>query len=74
MKTILIAASLLVTTSAFAAEQSKGEASAEFRMKVATCKATAKTDGVKTNSPDFYSYMGGCLDRVHVAVNVDGAK
>jgi hypothetical protein len=72
MKTILLAsAALLIATSAYAG---KAEDSATFRVKVVTCKASAKTDGVKTNSAEFYSYMGGCLDRVTVAVNLAPAK
>lgn len=69
MKTIVTASILaLLSTAAFAA--SKGEDSAVFRMKVATCKTMAKTDGVKTSEPAFYAYMGTCLDKVTVAVNV----
>ena len=62
------------STAGYAADLTKGEESATFRVKVATCKATAKADGVKTNSSAFYGYMGACLDRVNVAVNVTPAK
>ncbi len=69
MKMILaLSFATLLASNAFAA--SKGEDSANFRLKVATCKATAKTDGVKTNDAAFYAYMGACLDKVTVAVNV----
>ncbi len=68
MKYLILATALLASSSAFAG--SKAEASAAFRLKVATCKATAKTDGVKATTPDFYGYMGACLDRVTVAVNL----
>lgn len=71
MKYLLASTAVLFTiTSAQAADQSKAEQSASFRLKVATCKATAKADGVKSTTAGFYSYMGACLDRVTVAVNV----
>jgi len=63
---------LFAITSAHAG--SKAEDSATFRLKVATCKATAKADGVKSTTPDFYAYMGTCLERVTVAVNIEGSK
>lgn len=72
MKTIFYASAaafiLLLNGSAFAADLSKAEQSAGFRLKVASCKAQAKTDAVKATSSAFYSYMAGCIDRVTVQV------
>lgn len=72
MKTIFYASAaafvLLLNGSAFAGELSKGEQSAGFRLKVASCKAQAKTDSVKQTSSAFYTYMAGCIDRVTVNV------
>jgi hypothetical protein len=69
-KYLVILASLAIASTAHAADQSKAEQSAAFRLKVATCKAQAKESGVKTNSSDFYAYMGPCLDKVTIAVNI----
>ncbi len=66
----LLASTALIFAISTAQAGSKAEDSAAFRLKVATCKATAKADGVKSTTPDFYGYMGACLDRVTVAVNV----
>lgn len=63
---------LLINGSAFAG--SKAQDTAEFRVKVAACKAEAKEHKVKTSSAEFYGYMGACLDRVTVAVNVAPVK
>jgi hypothetical protein len=80
-----LALAILGTTGAYAADAqrpakplgeagTKAEASAIFRLKVATCKADAKSAGVRTTTPDFYAYMGTCLDRVTVAVNIEPSK
>jgi hypothetical protein len=71
MKYLLIAsfASLLATT-AFAAEISKTQQTAEFRVKAAVCKAQAKGASIALASSEFYTYMGTCLDRVNVAVSI----
>ncbi len=81
MKFNFFAAAFLATcavagysTAGYAADISKAQETAEFRVKVASCKAIAKTDGVKASSSEFYGYMAGCLDRVTVAVNVAPAK
>lgn len=75
MKYLLTASILALSIGAVnAADLSKGEASAQFRLKVAACKAEAKDSGVKTASAEFYSHMSGCLDRTTVAVNVVPAK
>lgn len=58
----------LLTSQAFAAELSKAEQSAGFRLKVASCKAQAKTDGVKATTSAWYTHMAGCIDRVTVQV------
>jgi hypothetical protein len=73
-KIALIAASLFIASTAHAADQSKAEQTAIFRVKVATCKAQAKEHGVKTASSEFYAYMGECVDRVNVAVDTTPAK
>lgn len=59
---------LILNGSAFAGELSKGEQSAAFRLKVASCKAQAKTDGVKAVASAWYTHMAGCIDRVTVQV------
>lgn len=74
MKYALIAASILFASHANAADISKAEQTAQFRVKVATCKADAKVHGVQTASSAFYSYMGACVDRVSVAVAIEPAK
>jgi hypothetical protein len=58
----------LLASQAYTAELSKGEQAAGFRLKVASCKAQAKTDSVKQTSSAFYTYMAGCIDRVTVNV------
>lgn len=65
-------ACLMISSSAFAA--GKGQETAEQRLKVAACKDDAKSAGIKTSAPDFYSHMAGCLDRTTVAVNVTPVK
>lgn len=71
MKYLLTASILALSIGAVnAADLSKGEASAQFRLKVAACKAESKASGVKTSSADFYSHMAGCIERVTVAVNI----
>ena len=69
----VIAASAIAgyTTAGHAAELGKAGQSAEFRLKVAVCKADAKDSGVKTASTDFYNYMAACIGRVNVAVNLE---
>lgn len=75
MKYLLVTAfASLLASSAFAADISKAEQTAQFRVKVATCKADAKAHGVQTASSAFYSYMGACVDRVSVAVAIEPAK
>jgi|HubBroStandDraft_1064217.scaffolds.fasta_scaffold05219_5 hypothetical protein len=64
----------LIGSQAFAAELSKGETTAQFKLKVAACKAEAKESGVKTSSADFYSHMAGCIERVTVAVQIAPEK
>jgi hypothetical protein len=71
---LTIAFSVLLASSAFAAEQSKAEQSAIFRVKVANCKAQAKAHAVATSSAEFFSYMGECVDRVTVAVSTVPTK
>lgn len=58
----------LLTSQAFAGELSKGEQSAGFRLKVASCKAQAKTDGVKAITSAWYTHMAGCIDRATVNI------
>lgn len=72
MKTIFYTSAalctLLLAGSAYAADLSKGEQSAAFRLKVASCKAQGKADGVKQTTSAFYTYMAGCIDRATVNV------
>ena len=71
MKMILaLSFATLLASNAFAGDLTKGEESAQFRVKVATCKAMAKADKVKTNDAAFYGYMSACVAKVEVAVNV----
>jgi hypothetical protein len=71
MNYILAAAfTVLLASSAFAADISKAQETAEFRVKAAVCKAQSKEAGIKQTTPDFYSYMADCVDRVSVAVNI----
>jgi hypothetical protein len=74
MKYLILSATLLASSTAFAADKSKALDTAEFRVKVAVCKADSKEHGVKAASTTFYTYMAGCLDRVTVATNVAEAK
>ena len=73
MKTLFYvsaAASILALNISGAYAASKGEDSAAFRLKVASCRAQAKTDNVKATSSAFYTYMAGCIDKVQVTWNV----
>jgi hypothetical protein len=45
-----------------AAEISKAQATAEFRVKVAMCKSEAG----KNNSSEFYRAMAACIDKAEV--------
>ena len=75
MKTILALTTFaLLSSTAFAAEKSTPQQTAEFRVKVAVCRADAREHGVKSTTVAFYSHMAGCLDRVTVATNVAEAK
>ena len=73
MKTVFLAGSALclvcIVGSAFAGPLD----TATFRLKVASCTAQSKDAGVKKATPNFYTYMSSCLDRVTVAVNVQPA-
>jgi hypothetical protein len=61
---LAISFALVLASSAHAADISKAQATAEFRLKVATCKA----DAGKPNSSDFYRRMADCVDKVTVTV------
>lgn len=66
---------VLISSQAFAAEgsspaQSKAQTTAEFRVKVAACKATSG----KPNTSDFYRAMAACIDTVTVTTTVASAK
>jgi hypothetical protein len=52
------------------ADVSKAQATAEFRVKVAACKASSG----KANSSDFYRKMADCVDKVVVTTTVASAK
>ena len=54
----------LLAGNAFAADKPKAQATAEFRLKVATCKA----DAGKANTSDFYRRMADCVDKVVVTI------
>jgi hypothetical protein len=56
----------LISSQAFAADVSKAQSTAEFRVKVAACKATAG----KPNTSDFYRAMAECIDHVTVTTVV----
>lgn len=65
----------LISSQAFAAEgsspaQSKAQTTAEFRVKVAACKATSG----KANTSDFYRAMAACIDTVTVTTTVASVK
>ena len=68
MRYFIIAASILVSSGAFAADQSKATQAALFRVRVAECKDMAKEAKVKTVSTEFYTFMAGCIDKVSVTV------
>ena len=59
-----------LANTAFAADVSKAQTTAEFRVKVAACKASSG----KPNSSDFYRAMAECIDRVTVTTVVASAK
>jgi hypothetical protein len=61
---------VLISSQAFAADASKAQTTAEFRVKVATCKATSG----KANTSDFYRAMASCIDKVTVTTTVASAK
>lgn len=60
----ILVAVLVGISRADAAEISKSQATAEFRLKVAACKAEAG----KNNSSDFYRRMADCVDKAIVNV------
>ena len=65
-----IAFALVLASSANAAEAqlSKAGQSAVFRVKVAECKAQAKSTGVKANDSAWFAFMGSCVDKTTVTV------
>lgn len=65
-----IAMIALMSSQAFAADASKAQTTAEFRVKVAACKATSG----KNNTSDFYRAMAACIDTVTVTTTVAAAK
>ena len=69
MTKFIVAASValaLISSQAFAAEVSKAQTTAEFRVKVAACKATSG----KPVTSDFYRAMAECIDKVTVTTVV----
>lgn len=60
----------LISSQAFAADVSKAQSTAEFRVKVAACKTTSG----KANTSDFYRAMAACIDTVTVTTTVASAK
>lgn len=60
----------LISSQAFAADASKAQTTAEFRVKVAACKATSG----KATTSDFYRAMASCIDKVTVTTTVASAK
>ena len=63
---LAIAFALVLASSANAADISKAQTTAEFRVKVAACKA----ESGKPNSSDFYRAMAACIDKVSVTTTV----